>query len=326
MPQDTGVHNRVINAGNIQNEGVEILLTGTVIRNNNLEWDLGLNFTRNKNKIVDLHEGVPMYQLLSGSDVSAWAAVGGAYGDLYSSFAFTRDEHGNKLLNAGGAYIRSGTSEKIGNSLPKFLGGFTSDLRWKNLTFTAVVDARFGGHIWSGSYNYGMNTGALESSLQGRPGYGGLERELPDGRIVYDGMIPDGVFAPNSVIDGKDVSGMSYQEAYSAGIVKPLAAATYYNNLYSWGSGIREASIHELSWIALRELSVNYDLPQSWANRFHIQNAAIGVTMRNVGYLYNSLPDNIHPEGLRFNHSAEFQESGGNVFSRTVGVRLNLTF
>jgi iron complex outermembrane receptor protein len=78
--------------------------------------------------------------------------------------------------------------------------------------------------------------------------------------------------------------------------------------------------------VALRELSVNYDLPQTITGRLHIQNAAIGITVRNVGYLYNSLPDHIHPEGLRSNHSAEFQESGGNVYSRSIGMRLNLTF
>ncbi|MDR0331919.1 MAG: SusC/RagA family TonB-linked outer membrane protein [Dysgonamonadaceae bacterium] len=326
MPQETGVDNRVINAGNIQNQGVEILLTGTVIRRKNLEWDLGLNFTRNRNKIVDLHAGVPMFRLLGGSDVASWATVGGTYGDLYSNFAFLRDDDGNKLLNAGGQFIRSGTNEKIGNSLPSFLGGFTSDVRWKNLSFTAVIDSRFGGDIWSGSFNYGMERGQLQSSLRGRPGHGGLERTLTDGRTVFDGMIPDGVYRQGSIIGGRDVSGMSYQEAYDAGIVPAMAASTYYSNLYSWGSGIREASVQKLTWVALRELSVNYDLPQTITSRLHIQNAAVGITMRNVGYLYNSLPDRIHPEGLRSNHSAEFQESGGNVYSRSIGMRLNLTF
>jgi len=105
-----------------------------------------------------------------------------------------------------------------------------------------------------------------------------------------------------------------------------LSASVYYDNLYNWGRGIREAAVKEISWIALREISLYWNMPQKWAENIFVKGASIGFTVRNVGYLYNSLPDHIHPEGLRSNHSAEFQESGGNVYSRNYAIKINFNF
>ncbi|GHT20238.1 SusC/RagA family TonB-linked outer membrane protein [Bacteroidia bacterium] len=331
---ETGVSNRVFNAGNIQNSGIELLVTGTVIKNKDWLWDLTATYTRNRNKIIELAPGVEKYRLGSGGlDVDAWATEGGAYGDLYTSHAYKRDENGNKLLNASGQWLRAGESTKVGSMQPKFLGGLTSSLSWKGVTLSMVVDARVGGDIMSGSYNYGMASGSLAGSLQGRPGYGGLERTLSAANqasygvtSVQDGMIPDGVFQANTIINGQDVSGMTYQKAYEAGYVQPISAFTYYINKFEWSTGIREASVFDLSWVALREISVYWDLPKAWTSKAFVKGATLGFVVRNVGYLYNSLPDNIHPEGLKSNLSYEFQEAGGSVYSRNYGVKLNLNF
>ncbi len=331
--EETGVSYRIINAGNIQNQGIEILLSATPVQTRDLVWDITLSYTKNKNKIKELYHGVTRYQLGTSSiETDAWATVGGAYGDIYSSAAFKRDEAtGEKLLNSAGAWLRSGTSEKIGSMQPDFLGGFTSNLQWKGFNLGMIIDARFGGDILSASYNYGMSSGRLMSSLPGRTeDLGGLKRTLDDGRVVNDGMIPDGIFEPNATVDYKgtqvNVGGMSYCEAYEKGYVEPISAYNYYGNLYDWGNGIREASIHELSWVALREISLNWEIPSKWISKAFIKRANIGFVVRNVGYLYNSLPDNIHPEGLKSNYSYEYVEAGGNVFSRNYGVKLNLNF
>ena len=172
-----------------------------------------------------------------------------------------------------------------------------------------------------------MYAGTLKSSLNGRTEeYGGLKRTLEDGRVVYDGMIPDGVFDQGIVINGTDVSGMSYQEAYEKGLVQPIAASQYYDNLYSWGTGIREAAVMDCSWIALREIALRWNMPKAWYSKAHLENVTLGVSVRNIGYLYNSLPDNIHPEGLPSNRSSAFVEGGGPAYSRTYGVNINVAF
>ena len=142
-------------------------------------------------------------------------------------------------------------------------------------------------------------------------------------RVVNDGIIPECVFQPGSVIGGQDVSGMSYQAAYEQGLVNPLSTYKYYDNVYGWSGGIREEGIMKCSWIALREISIHWQLPKKWVN---MQNVSIGLMARNVGFLYNSLPDNIHPEGLNTTYSSECMESGGAVFSRNIGFNVNVSF
>lgn len=326
---ETGVSYRIINAGNIQNQGIEFLINAVPIQTKDWNWDVSLNITKNSNKIIELYPGIDKYKLAGGGmETDAWATVGGAYGDIYSSAAYKRDENGNKLLNEAGGWIRSGTSEKIGSMQPDFLEGLTSDLTWKNITFGALFDARFGGDVFSGSYNYGMSSGRLNSSLIGRTKeYGGLERTLPDGRVVFDGMIPEGVFVDGAKTGkGENLSGKTYQAAYDEGLVEPLSAYYYYANMHDWGNGIRESAIKELSWIALRQISLGWKIPNKWTQKIYISNASLSLVVRNVGFLYNSLPDNIHPEGLQSALSSEYLEGGGAVHSRTYGftVRFNL--
>lgn len=328
MPAETGVNTRWINAGNIENSGIELLISATPIQTKDWEWTLSVNYTRNRNKIISLAPGVEKYKLAGGgADTEAWATVGGAYGDIYTSYAFARDDKGQKILNQDGSWRRSGTSEKIGSLQPDFLGGLVSNLNYKGLSLNIILDARFGGDIFSGSYNYGTSSGTLAHTLYGRDKEnGGLPRVLEDKRTVYDGMIPDGVFGPGIKIGQHNVEGMSYQEAYDKGIVPALSAYKYYGNLTDWGLGIREASIMECSWIALREVSLRWAIPQKWTRKAYMQNVNVGIVARNLGYLYNSLPDNIHPEGLNTIQSSEYYESGGAAYTRNFGFNVNIAF
>src|SRR5690606_8857454 len=88
-PSEFGVNSKLINAGNIQNQGIELLISGTPVRSTNWNWDISANLTRNRNKIIELTDGVSIYQLPGGgAETRGYATVGGAYGDIYSSQAF----------------------------------------------------------------------------------------------------------------------------------------------------------------------------------------------------------------------------------------------
>lgn len=329
-PIESGVTSKLINAGNIQNQGFEILIEGTPIKMDDFSWNLSLNFTKNKNKIISLTDGVSVYELDGGgAETGAYATAGGAYGDIYSNQAYLRDADNNKVLTGNGVYVQAGKSSKIGSLQPNFLSGLHSSFRYKALTLNVLLDARFGGDLFSTTYNYGMYNGSLNSSLRGRTSnYGGLDRTLADGRIVNDGMIPDGVFQQGSLSDDlvTDISGKTYQWAYEQGHKKPLSASDYYNNLYSWGAGIREASIFKSSWIALRDISISWNLPNKLLKKAFIKNANLGFSVRNLGFLYNTLPDNINPEGLATTYGSEYLEGGGAPLSRQYNMKINLTF
>jgi iron complex outermembrane receptor protein len=100
----------------------------------------------------------------------------------------------------------------------------------------------------------------------------------------------------------------------------------YYNNTYGWGAGIREKSAFESSWVMVRDVSVSYDLPRTTASRFKLNNLRMTLSGRNLGYLYNSLPDNINPEDYRTTGSASAFLGGGTPLIRSFSVTLNTNF
>lgn len=336
MSQESGVSRRLINAGNIQNQGIEILITGTPLETKDWRWDLSLNMTRNRNKIIELADGIQTYALpLGGGDtshLSAMATVGGSYGDIYTSHTFKRDANGNKLLDSSGRWVQSNVETKIGSIQPDFLAGLSSNLTWKSLSLGFTLDARFGGDIFSTSYYYGMEAGKFKSTLGLRTN--GLERELADGRKVNDGMIPDGVFSDGVKIsigegDNKvdhDMSGKTYQDAVDQGLLEPMSPYQYHQNGYSWSAGLRDNGIMESTWISLRDISLSWQVPEKWTSKAFIRNLTVSANVRNVCYLYNSLPDHIFPEALMNNYSAQFIETGGRPYSRRYGFSISLNF
>lgn len=354
VPQESGATSKIINAGNIQNQGIEVLLRGTPVKTNDFTWDATLAFTRNRNKIIELADGVPQYVLEwgMGNDVQTVAEVGSAYGEIKTKYAYARyqqkDANGNavshpsngqKVLKADGYYMRSEAMGQgylpVGNMQPDFLSSLTNSFNYKNFNLGFMLDARVGGEMVSATYNYGIWNGVLQETVKGRDKEtGGLERKTFDasGNVTgtfYDGMIPEGVFAQGIKIkDPKgvehDVSGMSYEEAYKQGIVQPLTTENYYRNLASWGTGIREHAVFESTWVAMRELSLGYTFPKSITNRLRLNNLRLSLIGRNLFYLYNSAPGNVNPEGLYNNKAGSAFEYGGMPFTRSIGFSINV--
>jgi len=179
----------------------------------------------------------------------------------------------------------------------------------------------------SASHQYGSETGNFKNSLHGRDAAsGGLTYTDGSGVTHNDGIIPDGVFNDGIVIGGTDVSGMSYADAVKANLVKPIPAYAYYENLSQWSSGIREYSIFENSWVAVREVSIGYNLPASIYKKISFNSLRVSVTGRNLGYLYKTAKDGINPEGFYNNNSAGFAEYGGLPYIRSLGFSVKAGF
>ncbi len=342
VAQESGIGSRLVNAGQIMNRGIELLITGTPIKTDKFTWNTSFNFSRNRNKILELADGIDTYELsiAFGNDVRSIAKAGGDYGTITSTYAYARDEQGRKLIGAasntnGGylTYLRSGAagqgSKDLGTMLEKFLLSNVNNLRYGNFSATLQVDSKIGGVMASSTHAYGSAFGSFKNSLAGRDAQsGGIAFTDAQGNQRNDGIIPDGVLAAGvtATIDGKqiDLGGLTYQEAVDKGYLKPIPAYAYYDNLSNWGSGIREYSVFENSWVAVREASVGYDVPASFLNRFKVQSLRVSIVGRNLGYLYRTAKDGINPQGLLSNRAGEFAEYGGLPFSRNIGVSVNV--
>jgi iron complex outermembrane receptor protein len=358
VPTESGVSSRVINAGNIQNQGVEIQLTGTPVKSKDFNWNAIFNFTRNRNKIIDLAPGVTAYdlELAFGADVVAQAIPGKDYGTVITGYGYAiyqaKDANGNpvsspsngqKVIGAapygttGGyyTYLRSqdynGSRKELGNIMEKFLLSTVQQFSYKNFNLNVQLDSKFGGLMASATHQYGSANGSFTNSLFGRnTELGGVDYVDGNGVTRHDGIIPDGVLNDGITVNvgGQviDLGGMTYADAVKNGYLKPIPAYAYYENLSQWSSGIREYSIFENSWVAVREVSLGYNLPAAFAKKFKMNTLRVAVTGRNLGYLYKTAKDGINPEGIYTNRAAGFAEYGGWPYVRSLGFNVNATF
>ena len=122
------------------------------------------------------------------------------------------------------------------------------------------------------------------------------------------------------------MGGMSYAEAVSKGLTKPMSAADYYEGIASWGTGIREYLVFENSWVVLREVSIGYTIPKNIANKIKMNSLRFSVVGRNLAYLYNSAKDNINPEGIFSSRAGTFAENGGLPYIRSLGGSVHAGF
>jgi iron complex outermembrane receptor protein len=266
--------------------------------------------------------------------------VGGAYGLLLTDSKPAIDEAtGKKILrftNTGRAayYERSGKIEEIGSLTPDFLGSVSTGLRYKNISMRAALDMRFGGYVASYNNRYGMAYGYTETSLRYRDAeHGGVTwTSKYDGKTYSDGVIPDGIFAAGTMITqpngtSVNVGGMTYEAAMAAGFVEPSHASGhhYFNN--SWGQGtVNEDWVTELNYIALREISFGYSVPQAFANKLGAKSMNLALSARNLGYLYNTMPNNVNPEGVRGNDATEFRERSFSPYTANYMFTINVGF
>lgn len=338
VPGETGVGGQLINAGNIQNQGIEIALNNQIIARRDLRWNVDMTFTRNRNMIIDLHETVDRRNLYESAGygntrIGTVAFVGEEWGELWSDSAPLRDEAtGMMLVNWSTAWltpvpIRRGVQERVGNMNPHFLGGLSTDLFYRGFTLSVLLDAKIGGDVSNYIGRYGAAYGNLESTLKWRDSArGGLTYER-EGFTFHDGVIPDVMFNTGVTIGGTDVGGMTYQEVVDMGLILPAHAAHwhYWNN--SWGNGvINENVLHENSWIGLQEVMLGYNLPARIANQLLVRNVRVSVFGRDLGFLYKTAPDNIHPYSVRNTNSGSAHVWGAVPYIRTLGFNLDIEF
>ena len=363
IPSVSGYSSALINAGNIQNQGVEIALNTTPVETKDLTWDLNFTYTKNNSKILELSDLVANYITLNGYTdygnfrVGSVAKVGGSYGLLMSDAApkkdYTYDENGNITGGSGlpvlnwsdgrrFAYTaRSGKVEEVGNSMPDFLGSINTSLRWKNFTLSASFDMRFGGKVASYGSHYGTAYGYLKTSLAGRDAAnGGVQWTSGfDGVTYNDGVIPEGVILKGTSITQPDGSsyivgaggvspnGESYQELIAKGKIEPTHASSWIYRNNSWGQAVLNDNwFKTLNYIAFRDLSLSYSFDKNIASKIHAKGLNITAAAHNLGYLLNSMPNHENPEAVAGTETAEFRVRQFSGVTTSFTLTLNATF
>ena len=351
VPYQSGLKEQLVNAGNIQNSGVEIALNTTPIENKDWTWDLNFTYTKNSSKIVSLHENVADFITLTGMAnygnyrIASVAKVGGAYGLLMSDAVPNIDEKtGLPILELASYegrkavyYSRSGKVQEVGSIQPDFLGSLNTSLRYKDFTLRASLDARFGGDVAIYGSHYGVAYGYLEGSLKGTsPEHGGITfTSIWDGKTYTDGIIPEAIMPGGATISTPTGSytiaegGELYSDLVDRGIVDPQHASSwnYWNNSWGRASVTRNNDwFHEVNYVALREVSLSWRMPKEWAGKIGASNINLTLAGRNLGYLYNSLPNNFNPESLRGTQASQFMIRSVSPYVANYTFTINAAF
>ncbi|MBX3242084.1 MAG: SusC/RagA family TonB-linked outer membrane protein [Chitinophagaceae bacterium] len=348
-PVESGVSTIFINAGNIQNRGIEIALDATPVQTKSFRWNTALNYAVNRNKIVDLYPGRTEYNLGANiGEISTWAVVGKSYGTLRTTinsepFQGT-DAHDPRnglpiLIWRGDSRTafpdRSNRWQDVGDINAKFRGGWDNTFSYKNFNLNVLLDAKIGGDFVLLSYRYGTHTGVFPNTLSGRDAQnGGIQwtsQYANDGGTYDDGIIPQGVFKAGTIVEvpgggTADVSGMTYQQAYDQGLVEPSHLPQFYYRYGSSSTGVADFWILKNSWISLRQVALSYNVPSKLYERLKLNGLSVSVVGRNLVYLHNALPYNFNPESNNSNNTAYSGEEGFLPMMRTFVFTLRAAF
>jgi TonB-linked SusC/RagA family outer membrane protein len=273
-PVSSGYRNRVINAGEISNKGIEVELNAVPIKlSGGFTWNVMINFARNVSKVVSLAPGVDrIVQEAPGEDASIEAVVGQRMGALYGP-GFVRVPtgplKGMPIIGSNGLAEITPTSIYLGNINPDWTAGITNRFSYKGVYLEFLFDIDHGGVLVSRFINKATGAGQLAETAGARlkhaPGDVYNSDYFRDGGVLQT----DGSYARNlQIFDG----------SYSKGL-NGTGPRDFYKEYYDHNS---EQQLVDRSFVKLREAKLGYNFPKRLYSRLPIQNISFSLVGRNL--------------------------------------------
>lgn len=307
LPLDplSGYSSKIINAGNIQNAGVELVADAKILnRPNALNWNITVNYSNNNNVVKSIYPGVSKYQLGGYDAIQILAVEGQKYGEIYGSqFQRVADKsskyYGQMVVTSAGLpQADPGGIVRLGNQQATGLLGITNAFSYKNFGLSVLLDARFGGKIFSGTLS-------------------GMELSGTSALTVMNGS------RDSMVVSGVQSTGTGQ---YATNTTK-ISPQQYWRSIAGSGNiGITEANLYDASNIRIRNVQLTYTFPKKMLSGSFIQRASLSVSCNNL-WLISSHIHGIDPESVYATGTpAVGFENGSPPTARTYFVNLSLGF
>lgn len=286
-PYESGLRNRYVNAGNVQNQGFEASVGWHQQFNADFSWSTNFNISYNENKIKELVKGLENgLTLISWQGAKVVLKEGGSYGDLYVR-QIKRDEAGKPVKNADGKPVLMGDNvdemKYAGNMNAKVNFGWSNTFHYKDFTLSFLIDGKFGGRVLS----------ATEATLDG---WGVSERTgnaRNAGKVVVDGV----EFDPQ----------LWYTETGSSN----------FNNSYA-----NEFYVYKGTNVRMREMSLGYTFRNLFGNG---KNLTAALIARNLFFFYKDAP--CDPDvSMGTGNGVQGVDIFNLPSSRSLGLNLKLNF
>lgn len=295
ISRTTGYSSELINAGEIENKGVEVMLSGDVLKDpNGLSWDITVNWASNRNMVNELYKGITSYIMGTGPGGIAVVGIPGQlWGALYG-VGYVRDDQGNILIDDNGVPETSSTPKILGNTTPKWTGGMQNTFSYKKFSLSFLLDARWGSQFFSTTLWHGYSTGTAPVTVANN--------------VRETGIIVKGVTA-----DGKENT-------------KRISAQDYFEGPWMWNN--EEYPIIDGSYLKLREISLGYSFNVS--NVKWLNSLKLSLLVRNAAILYRSKvarENGIDPEtGFGGGNNGVGWEDYQLPTTANYGLKLNVSF
>ena len=311
----SGYEYRMINAGAILNQGFEVTFGARLVQTKNFSWDLGINWSKNNNKVLRLTEGTSELELAKATWCNVYVAAreGEEYGAICGP-ALARNEEGRVIVDANTGLPTFTTENKVlGNAQWKWTGGFSTTLRYKMVSLSALFDVKVGANIFSMSERSAYETGKAKETLVGRAEWYASE-EARRAAGVTSGWKATGGYLVDGVIDNGDGT---YRDN-----------DIYINPEDYWYEVSRkspELFIYDNSYIKCRELTLSLDFPKEWLDKKGVvKHVGISFVARNPFIVWKNIKD-IDPDA-QYNTSGMGLEYGSLPSRRSYGLNFNIKF
>jgi outer membrane receptor protein involved in Fe transport len=180
----SGYSSAILNSGQLSNKGIEVLLTATPVKTTNFSWNASYNFAYNKSEVLKLADGISTFSLGNSANGNAYInnRVGHTYGAIYG-YRMLKDENGNTIYDTNsGLPVQTDINQELGKGVPPITMGFSSDFRYKSISLSFLVDAKFGNKVFS----------VMEVNTRRQRGRLGVKRCNEDGRQLFTNYTSNG--------------------------------------------------------------------------------------------------------------------------------------
>lgn len=321
----TGTLRKFVNAGTIQNQGLELALYGTPIETGDFSWRIDLNWATNRNEVVELFEDQTNLQLATAQGgISVNATVGEPYGTIRGT-NFVYHSNGEPIIIdhpfGGARYAKTGTPEVIGDINPDWNGGINNTLSYKGLSLSFLIDIQKGGNFFSLDTWYGYATGLYDRTA-GTNSLGNPARNNPDDPDAPGGVELEGVVAATDANgdlilddDGNPTSDGTANEEFA------YVSDVY--NTFGYTVAPNAYHVYDASYVKLRELVVTYKLPGTMFDNSFIQGIDVSLVGNNLWIIDKNSPYTDPEAGLSAGN-IQGNQSGAYPSVREIGVNLRI--
>ncbi len=299
----TGNSSRYVNAGSVENKGIEVQFNVTPIQTKDFNWDIFVNWSKNENTLVSLASGIETLSIGGFQGIGIVAKVGHPYGDIVGKdYVYAAD--GQKITENGLYVMTTTTNNVIGNITPDWIGGLRNKFTYKQVSFGFLIDVQHGGDLYSLDQAYGQHTGLYESTA----GYNELGNPIRNtlangGGLILPGVNRDGT--PNTTRTPRpEVAG----------------------SIYGYKANPEKAFIYDASYVKLREVNLTYTFPSKVVSKMELTDLRVSLIGSNLWIIDKNLPDADPESGVSAGNLSSGYSGGSLPSTRNIGFNLTLKF